>query len=332
MVSLWPARRIRNVLYYGYVMADHPKQLGDSETGPKDRRIPTGIVVALGGLVSLGPNDTLKWEFNPDRAEWKTPPGNLLNSFVTLWQKKPKAIIAFAEKWGPLRVDDRGEPIQGIQNSGSEPLVVWRFLSRRAYAIWRIATALNQGQPGDEEDWKLLSAYDEDAKETRFYGLPNHSRWDRAEHVRRFSGFKNAMDYSRATIAGELTAWLERFRVGLILAWDRKLSWHLEVRYGGHVLAAIALQLALAVADAERLFTCDGCGMPYIRLKKRKPNAGQANYCTECSSNRKPERKAEKRYRENRREARALAAKGTSILEIANKLDRMPSVVRGWLK
>jgi transposase-like protein len=90
--------------------------------------------------------------------------------------------------------------------------------------------------------------------------------------------------------------------------------------------------LALAVADAESLFTCNGCGRPYIRSKQRKPNAGQANFCSECAGGRKPQREAEKRYRENLRETRKLAAEGVPVAEIARRIDRAPAVVRKWLK
>lgn len=109
----------------------------------------------------------------------------------------------------------------------------------------------------------------------------------------------------KATVAAQVSAWLEKFTVYLRMTWEPR--WQLEMYYKGQVLAAIALQLALAVADAESLFTCNGCGRPYIRSKQRKPNAGQANFCSEFARGRKPQREAEMRYRENRREARKLS-------------------------
>jgi len=143
-------------------------------------------------------------------------------------------------------------------------------------------------------------------------------------------GFRNALEYGKATVAGEVSAWLEKFAVYLRMTWEPR--WQLEMYYQGQVLAAIALQLALAVADAESLFTCNGCGRPYIRSKQRKPNAGQANFCSECAGGRKPQREAEKRSRENRREARKLAAEGIPVTEIARRIEKTASVVRGWLK
>jgi hypothetical protein len=291
------------------------------------RRISSGIVVSPGGLISLGPDNTLRWEY--DEAEWKRPPDDLLDRFIVLWQKRPRDIISFAEKWGPLRIDSRGNPI--IAGSGSEPIAAWQFLSRRAYSVLRIAKALEKGRPGDEEDWALLSTpYNSaDSQAAQFYGLANHARWEFDKRTRS-PGFRNAIEYGKATIAGEVSEWLEKFTVYLTMVW--KPRWQLELHFQGRFLAAIALQLALAVANAESLFTCNGCGRPYIRSKQRKPNAGQANFCPGCIGRRKPQREAEKRYRENQREARRLAAKGVSIVEIANKINRTPAVVRGWLK
>ncbi len=336
MVAIWLILYNQTVAWYGYVMAeDTHAEAVEAPQPPRERlgrRISSGIVVSPGGLISLGPDDTLLWEY--DRVQWKRPPDNLLDRFIVLWQKKPRDIISFAEKWGPLKIDSNGNPITGL--SGSEPLDAWRFLSRRAFAALRIAKALEKGRPGDKEDWALLStnwAHSSPGPihppNEMFRALGNHLRWEFDDRPGK-GGFRNAIEYGKATVAGEVSAWLEKFTVYLRMTWEPR--WQLEMYYQGHVLAAIALQLALAVADAESLFTCNGCGRPYIRSKQRKPNAGQANFCSECAGGRKPQREAEKRYRENRREARKLAAEGVPAAEIARRIDRTASVVRGWLK
>ena len=290
-----------------------------------------------GGLISLGPDNTLRWEYR--RAECKRPPDDLLYRFIVLWQKRPRDIISFAEKWGPLRIDSCGNPATTF--TGSEPIATWQFLSRRAYSVLRIAKALEDGQPGDEEDWGLLSTNWAQAEDwshspavielpNELFGvLGNHLRWE-FDGRQRKGGFRNAIDYGKSTIASEVSTWLQKFTVFLKL--ESMPRWQLEMDFQGRFLPAIALQLALAVANAESLFTCNGCGKPYIRSKQRKPNAGQANFCPGCNGGRKPQREAEKRYRENQREARKLAAQGVPIPEIANKLNRAVPVVRGWLK
>ena len=335
MVAIWLVPYKPTRVWYGYVMAeDTHRQAVEAPRPPNERfgrRISSGIVVSPGGLISLGPDDTLLWEY--DQMQWKRPPDDLLDRFIVLWQKRPRDIISFAEKWGALRIDSNANPIDAL--SGAEPLAAWRFLSRRAYATLRIAKGLEKGQTGDEEDWALLSTnwtYSTstwiDPPNEVFRALGNHLRWEFDDRPGK-GGFHNAIEYAKATIAGEVSGWLAKFMVTMRMEW--KPRWQLEMYYQGRMLGAIALQLALAVANAESLFTCNGCGRPYIRSKQRKPNAGQANFCSECAGRRKPQREAEKRYRENRREARKLAAQGVPVTDIARKLDRTAAVVQGWL-
>jgi len=171
----------------------------------------------------------------------------------------------------------------------------------------------------------------EDAKPPAFFGLSNYARWNPDSPLLR--PFGNALYFERVQIGGEITTWMELFGVALTLGWEKSSdAWQLAVNYNrGRFLGVVALHLALSVAGAESLFTRAGCGRPYIRAQ-RKPNDGQANYCETCATTRKPQREAEKRYRGNLRAARAMAAKGSSVTEIAQKLDQAPDVVRGWLQ
>jgi hypothetical protein len=276
-------------------------------------------------LVSLAEGDTLVWQFEMDRVRWKKPPHDLLQRFIVLWQKGPKAIIAFAEKWGTLRLDANCAPTHGFH--GSEPLDLWVFLSRRAYAILHLANALDHGHPGNEEDWGLLCTPPGRGDVVpHFWGLPHYGRWQ----TKYFTGYLNEFDYGKAIIVAEVAEWLNRFRVYLYLL--SKPVWQLGVHYDGRVLGAIALQLAMTIANSEGLFTCGGCGKLYFRSKQRKPNAGQSNFCQDCVSRRMPQQRAEERYRENRREARRLAAEGVAVAEIANRLNRTTTVIQRWLK
>lgn len=324
------ARRNRTVLRYGYVMAEADESVFEQHLGG---RVPTGTIWVPGGLVSLGPNQTLRYEFDFNRLREKKPTATLLNTFISLWRdKKPRAVVAFAEKWGPLRLElpkmTPGRPWE------EEPLAAWWFLSQRAHATLRIGQALGRNARGAVEDWSLLSTdySGEDPKRAMFYGLPNWVRWENDDGAKRIG--RSALEFERAQIGGELAHWMDLFGVRLSADWggDGRYSWHLEVSYNRHqFLGAIALQLALSVADAESLFTCDGCGRPYIR-SQRKPNAGQSNYCETCAQIRKPQREAEKRYRQNQRDARAMASAGVPIREIANTLNRRLTVVRSWLQ
>src|ERR1035438_5060451 len=102
-----------------------------ARSGPKGAKVPSGSIVIPGGLVSIGPGKMLQWELDSKRVRRKTPSEKMLNHFVQLWQGRPKNILAFAERWGPLRINAEGAPVDSL--SGSEPLAAWIFLSRRAY-------------------------------------------------------------------------------------------------------------------------------------------------------------------------------------------------------
>jgi len=85
-------------------------------------------------------------------------------------------------------------------------------------------------------------------------------------------------------------------RLGLgITEWSASSTdWKMEVVYPG-LLGALAYRLLLMVVGESRLYACDGCGEPYIRLK-RLPRPGQENFCTDCTE--VAARRASKRYKD----------------------------------
>ena len=89
-------------------------------------------------------------------------------------------------------------------------------------------------------------------------------------------------------------------------------------------------ELGLSLAGAESLYTCSGCGFPYVRELKR-PKPGTANYCPKCSQKGVAQRRAVDAYREKKAEAIRLEAKGTPVDEIARKLSTPLSRIRKWL-
>ena len=283
------AKHTRKLLLYGFVMATEGSE---KDSRIHRARIPAGVIITVGGPVWVE-DETLRWTWDWERIKWSSPPKNLIDSFAALWKKNRKDVIAFVEKMGPLRVDEYCLPVLG-EIPESEPLAAWWFLSRRAHAILRIAGALRKKNAGDPEDWKFIS------KDTFF--AANSDTPERLEAI----GAWPASRTRREKIAREASSWLARFRVDLRIKWNRTTSsWGLEISYGNSLINAISLQLALAVANVEGLFTCNGCGIPYIR-ENRSPNKGQANYCPDCGSKSKriPQRMAEARYREKRRNAR----------------------------
>jgi hypothetical protein len=149
------------------------------------------------------------------------------------------------------------------------------------------------------------------------------------------------IEQAREFIAEEIGRWLDCWKkentIGLsdfALRWnDDQRRWVLEIDYHGLLFAAIALQLALVVADADSLFTCSGCAVPYIRPRERKrPKSGWANYCDECSTKGVAKRRAVETYRGKRSQAVRMHSSGVSVQEIAEQLNTATTRVRGWLK
>jgi hypothetical protein len=85
------------------------------------------------------------------------------------------------------------------------------------------------------------------------------------------------------------------------------------------------------MADADSLYSCSGCGVPYIRPRERKrPKTGCANYCDQCSKNGVAQRRAAETYREKRAEAVRLRSGGASFSKIAELLNTTVTRARGW--
>ena len=104
----------------------------------------------------------------------------------------------------------------------------------------------------------------------------------------------------------------------------------MEYDYHFYLFPAIALQLALVVADADSLFSCSGCGHPYLRSKK-KPRSGAANYCDLCVKKGVDRLRATKSYRAKLAYAALLHREGKSVAEIAEQLGTDVNHVRKWV-
>jgi hypothetical protein len=143
----------------------------------------------------------------------------------------------------------------------------------------------------------------------------------------------------RDLLSGEIDQWLRFWKNGrarafadFSLRWSTQTrKWELQIEYQGYLFAAIALQLTLVVAEADSLYTCSACGLPYIRTKKR-PKAGWANYCDQCIKRGIGARRAVESNRKRKTEAKRLAAEGVPVPEIAAKVNSDPETVKGWLR
>lgn len=122
--------------------------------------------------------------------------------------------------------------------------------------------------------------------------------------------------------------------VTLNLAWDWDTGkWRTEVHLGtAPTLGAIVVQLMLAIARSDSIYTCSGCGVPYVRSEShiRRPKPNQNNYCPECGVD-QARLDAKRRYRAKIAAARRLFAAGTPVERIAEELDTETENVEKWI-
>jgi hypothetical protein len=311
--------------------------------GNLGKPVPSGQVIVPGKIELEG--DAIRWELT-SAARAQEISRSTLNEFVKLWRGDAAAILKFAKQSGILIIDARktkggmvlyrpcGESIV----KGADPIEAWKYYSRRAYALLNIAAALRQGKLGDMIDWEVLAEFDE--KPESFKAAVKQHRYGMGWYIfPKSNQRRSAVDQSRDLVATEVRMWLSFWRQGRMnglsdfsVQWSQKRErWELRIDYHGFLFSALAFQLALSVAGAESLYTCSGCGAPYVRELKR-PKPGTANYCPKCSDKGIAQRRAVDAYREKKAEAMRLAAAGIPDDEIAQKLGAPLSRIRKWRK
>jgi hypothetical protein len=322
-------------------MSDKELELGGltDEEGNLGRPVPHGHVF-VPGTIELDGN-ALCWEHTPNSKSVEIAPSTL-NEFVRLWSEEPPGILKFARKWGVLAIERlRDEdpvfyrPCGEGMSSGADPLVAWRYFSRRASAVLNIVAALRQDRLGDLGDWKAIAS--DSTQESIHDASQRHVYSFGVNIFDRSTNSKKDLSEARELIAREIQTWLSRWRAGrrrgisdFALIWNPDTgAWELRIVYHGYLFAALALQLALSIAGADSLFTCSACGAPYVRQVKR-PKPGAANYCSNCNRKGIAQRRAVETYREKKADAIRLQSAGTPVDEIARKLNTSESRVRKW--
>jgi len=298
----------------------------DKKSGLLGKPVPTGELFVPNSIRLDPAKRSLVWTPGAGGKSIRPNMTNLFDGFVRLGQEPPAAILDYARRWGLLYLDADGTPCvmpyrpqatAGRTLPRSEPLDAWEYYSRRASAVLSIADALQKQKRASPSDWQVLGSLDKKLGEQALRDLRHRGG---AVDLYALTGClysaKWDIEQERRWLAMEVALWLALGRPGFSL---NPRSWRLEVDYSGCLFAAIALQLALTVTDARNLFTCSGCGVPYVREKKA-PKSGQANYCEKCGPNASL-REANNRVRERIAEARRLRAEGIGLREIAQQLN-----------
>jgi hypothetical protein len=312
--------------------------------GHLGRPVPSGHIVVPGRVWREG--DAIRWRLGKT-ARLQEVSRSMLNQFVRLTDSE--SILRFAKSWGVLCLLDDTVPRPGRvhMRQGIEPIAAWQYYSRRAQALLQIAAALKQNKLGDLNDWSTIGILVPSSGFTKSHEESLKATISRPHFGMPFSVFamgespEKNVTLARGFIAGEVGKWLECWKneqptavSDFALRWnDGQGRWDLQIDYHGLLFAAIALQLALVLADADSLYSCSGCGVPYIRSRERKrPKCGWANYCEQCSKEGVAQRRAVESYREKRAQAARLHSSGVPVQEIAEQLNTEAKRVRGWLK
>jgi hypothetical protein len=312
--------------------------------GNLGRPVPSSQIIVPGKVWRNG--DAIRWRMGKT-VRLQEVSKSMLNQFVRLTDSE--SILQFAKKWGVLALSGNKvlRPGRERMREGIEPIAAWQYYSRRAQAVLQIAAALKQNKPGDLNDWSMIGILVPRGEFTEKHEALLSAAMLRPHFGMSFNIFvmdkspQRNVERARGFIADEIGRWLDCWKKerttgvsDFALRWnDLQQRWDLQIDYHGLLFAAIALQLALVVADADSLFTCSGCAVPYIRPRERKrPKSGWANYCDECSKKGVAKRRAVETYREKRALALRMHSSGVSVQEIAGQLNSDTTRVRRWLQ
>lgn len=236
------------------------------------------------------------------RGRWVQPGEGLLERFVSLGDKSPESIRAYALAWGLLGIWTRirpdydllatadaevGGPLRGLSpildfrgfypygfigGKYREPLDVWRYLALQARTLLEIAARLHDGEKVPKELWRAVFALTHRASHPRTRGSVKHM-W--------------------ALVATIIDEWLilSNVRPGLMVAGER-----VSVSFNGTGLVGyLAAQLLLAATRAEGFTFCSNCGTAYI--PRRRKSARRRNFCLDCHKDKAHLRLAQRDHR-----------------------------------
>jgi hypothetical protein len=246
----------------------------------------------------------LTWKLpgNSSERNWRKCTAETLLQFAKV--ETPAEVVEFAKKYGVLGAKQLPADSPRVVNElrtrktrwcvsavggveDREPLALWFMLARQARAVLRIGSVL-QGrtrsrmiEPGSDEDWQALDGSNaprgpEELEDSQFWLMHVVNEWLRSGQV--------------------------GFRLGVTKFSRERVKWTVEIGCGDgwyNLFGHLALQLFLMVARVgrDKLYTCSGCGFPYLREKKA-PRAGQDNFCPDCTD--VAQVRAMERYRERK--------------------------------
>jgi hypothetical protein len=216
----------------------------------------------------------------------------ILDEFIELGEGTNRQILDFARTWGvlelcrhhlPYRHGERPAyvrlpiPAASLRSRapceplGIEPLEVWRFYSRQAKTLLRIAANLERGMAGDAADWSVV---------LRDRVVPSEG----ADGI---------------CWSDTVESWMQIGDVQLMIdRASRRITWR-----GADLFGELAVQIALAGMNAPAQAYCTICGKAYA--PKKQITRGGVHYCPSPRCQKLATALRAKRYRESRRDPQA---------------------------
>jgi DNA-binding CsgD family transcriptional regulator len=295
--------------------------------GGLDRPIQAeGYLVPADVLVT---ENTVGWSSRFDE-EIRLPNAGFLDEFLALQRANGRSVENFVRRWGPINLVDHIQrfhhsvrPLRSARKFAAcivERPLLWRSheLQRKRYKSEPLAVYVGLAERC--QDLINLAA--------EIYAKPSDKFW-----IDRYPYHCDDCDFgvraARWKVERGLAILAQLAQIDPSLYWDND-QWRMNLWFPD-VLGAIAIKTMMAVTRSTGLYTCSGCGNAYLRYLRRRPRAGEGNYCSECGRGRALQ-DAKRRLRANQREARRLLGRGRSIDEIAAKLNRTKQTISNWVR
>jgi hypothetical protein len=239
---------------------------------------------------------------------WCPPVEGCLEAFIRLHDASPEKVRAFAEQWGPLLLCRHHKPYLHhelcmplvdralrINAVNAEPVEAWNRYARQLRAILSAAANLRLDQRAQPDDWEAIVGAEpiarpplttpeetelampcsSDHRETMYtLDAPADEWWP--EHVR-----ERTLHTERAALGECLDNWRRYGGVELYTIWweDEQAPFTTVMSEG--LPGVLAHQLIVAITSPEGVSRCDGCGEPYMPL--RRPRSDRKHYCPACA-------------------------------------------------
>jgi hypothetical protein len=238
--------------------------------------------------------------------------------------------LRFARRWGRLGLCPHGIPeqnsnvIPGKYHDGTwrgtcpllgicdhrqefpEPLDTWVALTRRAKAILRLTTEVENGQGGTSTAWEALNAGPDG-----LWGWRNHHGTHNPNGTvadDEIPDTETAAAWRWSEITGAVNRWLQAAHVGPSVA---RMQSSYSVTLGGTgLLGALGIQLMMAISPSQwrsrfkGVAYCSHCGGAF--QPAQRPRRRQNNFCPDCRSDpmvtRLRNATASRAYRDRRRQ------------------------------